>query len=334
MSDLVGRRLGPYELVAVLRRGRTAARYRAVSRGAPERVVVVTVYERETDLAFLEALRDDVRAVAGLRHPNLVAIQDVGEENGRLFIAEDYFGARMTLGDRPSGTMDPAGAVDLMSSVLLGLGYAHEHGVTHGNVTPRHIVLAPPLRPVLVDFSVGREVGGRLSDPLTGAPMVVGTPAYLAPEQAFGLPADVRSDIYSTGIVLYELLAGQVPFSSTEPEAVLQGHASEPPPPLRRFRPDLRPELEQVVLRTLAKDPSARPQSAEALIAELGAALRAPAAPPDPLVADYEAGVRAFARGDWAVAIDLLRRVALVDPDYEDVEDLLGTAEEAVGGVD
>ncbi|HEU4913054.1 MAG TPA: serine/threonine-protein kinase [Actinomycetes bacterium] len=328
MSELAGRRLGPYELRDVLRRGHTATRYRAVKADRP---FVVTVYEPEHDETLLQALRSDIRAVAALRHPNVVSITDVGEEAGHVFTVEDYFGPRLTLADRPSASMDPAGAVSLMSYVLSGLGHAHEHGVVHASVTPRHVVLAPPMRPVLVDFAVGREAGGRMTDPVTGARLVVGTAAYLAPEQAFGLPADVRSDLYSAGIVLYELLTGRVPFESERTEEVLQGHASQPPTPVRRLRPELRPELAETVMRTLAKDPGQRPATARELADELSAALRTPLTPLDPLAADYEAGVRAFARGEWASAVTLLRRVAEVDPDYEDVEDLLRGAEEGSG---
>lgn len=330
MSDLVGRRLGTYELADVLRQGRTATRYRAASAG---RLYVVTVYEPETDQAQLRALLSDVRAVAALRHPNLVVVEEVGEVGGRVYLVEEYFGARRTLADRPAGTMDPAGAVGLMCSVLGGLGHAHQHGVVHGSVTSRHILLAPPLRPVLVDFAVGRAAGGHV-DQATGARMVVGTPAYLAPEQAFGLPAEPRSDLYSAGVVLYELLTGQVPFVSDEPQTVLRSHASEPPPPPRSLRPDLRPELEALLLQTLAKDPAERPQSAGVLAGSLMAALRGRVVSADPLSADYEQGVRAFARGEWHKAVELLGHVADVDPDYEDVDDLLRTAREETGEVD
>jgi serine/threonine protein kinase len=343
MSDLVGRRLGSYDLLDVRRRGRTSTTYHGVDGG---RAVTVTVFEPIDDRAATEALLAEALAVAGLRHPNIAVIEFAAEQDGQVYLVEEAH-TRHTLRDLRSTTLDPAGAVGLLAPVLAGLGHAHESGVVHRNVTTGHVAIEAPFRPVLTDFAIGRELyvagsGGSASR------MVLGTPAYLAPEQAFGLPAEPRTDLYSVGVVLFELLTGRVPFESDDPVAVLRGHASEEPPSLRQLRPDLPPALDDAVLRALAKDPDGRQRSAADLAAELSDAVsEPPAAPPrrqgepappaavdpshDPLAADYAAGVRAFSQGLWAEAIRLLTPVADADLDYEDVEDLLRAAVEAQG---
>ncbi|MGH8892497.1 MAG: serine/threonine-protein kinase [Actinomycetes bacterium] len=327
MSDASGRRLGAYDLLDVLHHGPTSTTYRG---RAGDRPLAVTVFEGQREPAVVDALLQEILAVARLRHPNITRIQDAGAQDGQVFFVEEQRPGQ-TLADLPRVGLDPAGAVSVLAAVLSGLGHAHSAGVVHQNVTPRHIVISPPFRPVLTDFAIGRGLPLEPSG-AAGQRMVIGTPAYLAPEQAFGLPADPRSDLYSAGVVLFELLTGHAPFEGSDPGTVLRDQATRQPPTLRGFRPDLPEFLEDVVQRVLAKDPRRRHQNAADLIADLTAVSHgAHARPPDTIASDYSGGVSAFSEGRWEEAVELLTRVADADPGYEDVEDLLSAAEAALG---
>jgi serine/threonine protein kinase len=343
MTDLVGHSLGPFELVEVEQRRRTATTYRARSAG---RTHLVTVLPYVADPAVLAALSDEARRLARLSHPNIAAIQSTGQQDGYVYLVSEYAGPRRTLADlaRP---IPPDMAVGLIVPLLFALEHAHSIGVIHRDITPRRVVLPSPVWPMLTDFALGREIAGAGGSP--GA--VLGTPAYLAPEQAFGRPADGRTDVYSTSLVLYELLSGIVPFAADSPAESLRRQAYEPPRPLHELI-DTPPALERILLRALAKDPSARPGSAAEFARGLSGALagqttvpmrtvgerrKLPQSQPsnvkiaeDPLESIYAAGVSAFAESRWQETVDLLSGVAEVDPDYEDVESLLKAARTAI----
>jgi serine/threonine-protein kinase len=230
-------------------------------------------------------------------------------------------------------------ACSLVAPLLLALDHAHQHGVVHADVTPRNIVLPSPMWPMLTAFAIGRNLPDQSQ---TSRRLILGTPAYLAPEQAFGLPVDSRTDVYSLAVVLYEALVGRVPFLDEDPQTTLRRQAYETPPPLRRFRAEIPVALERAVLRALAKDPDSRYETArefaealETALADQGATAEAahpqPSLPPaDPLAADYAEGVQAFSDRRWDSAVAALARVADVDPGYEDVEALLAAARSAL----
>jgi len=348
MSDLVGRRLGPYELFEVVRTRRTSTTYRAVGDARP---VVVTVLARVDDTARAAALLEEARAVARLRHPHIVPLEDVGEQDGHVYLVEDLASWGHTLADLVGDAFEPARAVGLVAPLLMALSHAHEHGVVHGDITPRHIALPSPVWPMLTDFAIGRSLPGgppaQGRAPGQARPMVVGTPAYIAPEQAFGMAPESRADVYSAAVVLYQLLGGRVPFDGDTPQSILRQQVYDPPPPLRTIRPDVPAVLERVVRRALSKPPDDRPSAqefADELLAACGKdadtdavdlpAGREPAggepSATDPLGPDYATGVRAFASRQWDAAIVALDRVAQTDPSYEDVEALLEVARSAV----
>jgi serine/threonine protein kinase len=164
--------------------------------------------------------------------------------------------------------------------------------------------------------------------------MIIGTPAYMSPEQVFGLPVDARSDVYCTGVLLFELLTGRVPFQEDSPRAILSKHAYEPAPPARSINPGLPADVEPVLSRALAKETEERYQSA----AEMGRALERLADSlersrvSDPLTQLYQEGVRAFEQGRWELAIERLDRLVALDPDYEDAAMLLEMATSERGG--
>jgi eukaryotic-like serine/threonine-protein kinase len=185
---------------------------------------------------------------------------------------------------------------------------------------------------MLGNFGVARMLGGDDERPSRGRRKVIGTAAYMAPEQAFGLPAEARTDLYSAGIILYEMLTGRVPFDEATPTETLMRQAYEPPtPPRAAGAPDLPYEVEAIVLRALAKEPAGRFATAAEMAnaVSLAVAVIAPAAASaeaEAMAEAYAAGVRAYAAGNWDEAVDLLGRVLADDPDYEDVEELLETA--------
>jgi serine/threonine protein kinase len=341
MSDLVGCRLGPYKLLEITRNRRTSATYRAVG---PEGAVALTVLPRSDDPPTVARLIEEARAVAGLRHPHIVPIKDIGEQQGYVYLVEDLRGSTRTLadilGDVPVDPMDPTEAIGLIAPLLMALGHAHERGVLHGDITPRRVALPSPVWPMLTDFAIGWDV--QLGPATARRRLVLGTPAYLTPEQAFGLRPDHRTDVYAIAVVLYQMVVGRVPFEGDTPAAVIRQHAYDPPPPLRRLRPELPAALERAVLRALSKAPDRRHSSAREFVADLWAAVdsegsvpvRVPAAPTgwpsDPLATEYAAGVRAFTDGQWDIAVEAFGRVARTDPTYEDVEALLRAARSAL----
>src|SRR3954454_12873007 len=173
------------------------------------------------------------------------------------------------------GPLPPAAAVELIEQVLRGLVYAHKRGIVHRDIKPQNVLIDREGVAKVADFGIARAGNSQMTQ--TGA--IVGTVQYISPEQAQGLPVDHRTDLYSAGIVLYELLTGQVPFEGEAPVSIALKQVSEPPVPPSQMRPGVPPALEDVVLRALEKDPARRFQSAEDFIAALQHARRAPARP-------------------------------------------------------
>ena len=171
--------------------------------------------------------------------------------------------------------MPPHIAIGLTEQILGALGYAHRRGIVHRDVKPQNVILDPEGQAKVADFGIARAGNSEMTQ--TGA--MVGTVQYLSPEQAKGYPVDRRSDLYSTGIVLYELLTGHVPFDGEAPISIALKHVNERPVPPGQLRPGISPALEAVVMRALEKDPNRRYQSAEEFIAALEQARRAPHAP-------------------------------------------------------
>jgi serine/threonine-protein kinase len=307
-----------------------------------DRLVAVKVMARAGDPQFVARFEREARSIARLQHPNIVAIYDYGEQDGQVYLAVQYVENGRTLADLLGGPMEPTRACELLLQLLAALGYAHERGVIHRDVKPGNVLMPTPVWPMLADFGIAKVLLEQDGRQLTQAGLVVGTAAYMAPEQAFGLPVDARTDLYAAGVVLYEMLTGRVPFQADTPAAMLLQHAYEPPPSLGAVNPALPPQVEEVVARALAKDPADRYANAGEMATELRAALvalQSPApvppsdadTPVDPLAAAYAAGVAAFTQGRLDEAIGHLSRVAAAAPGYEDVAVLLDGARQAQG---
>jgi serine/threonine protein kinase len=324
MGDLVGRQLGPYQLRDVIRRGGASTIYKAFQT-ALQRWVAVRVLADPGDPEFAERFDGELRSVARLQHPGIVPVYDHGRQDGLAYVVTQYVeGDRLDgLAGRP---MAPAAACELVGHLLGALAYAHDHGIVHRDLKPANVIVVRPSWPMLANFGISALLAPH------PAGKVMGTPAYMAPEQAFGLPADARTDLYSVGIVLYELLTGRVPFDEDTPSATLLRQAYEPPPrPRAAGAPDLPYEVEAIVLRALAKDRAGRYPTATEMAGAMRAALEVIApgsatAEATALADAYAAGVQAFTAGRWDEAVEQLGRVLADDPGYEDVEVLLGAA--------
>jgi len=245
-----------------------------------------TKLDRRVALKFLPpSLTDDAdlrtrflreaRAAAQLDHPNIVTIHEVGEFEGRPYIAMQYVAGR-PLSDFSSGDSLPlTQAIRMMCGICEGLAKAHAAKITHRDIKPANILVGEDQRPVLLDFGLASLQG---DEKLTRAGSAVGTVAYMSPEQAQGLDVDPRSDLFSCGIVLYELIAGRSPFRRENEAATLSAIVMTEPEPLARYKNDVPAELQRVVSKCLAKNPTERYQSAADLLADLRAIDRALAA--------------------------------------------------------
>jgi eukaryotic-like serine/threonine-protein kinase len=254
------------------------------------------------------------------QHPNVVGIFDRGEWDGTYYIAMEYVEGR-TLKDivREKGPAPPEAAVDITLQILRAARFAHRRGIVHRDIKPHNVLVDHDGRVRVTDFGIARAV---TTPEMTETGSIMGTAQYLSPEQAQGRPVDARSDLYSIGIVLYELLTGRVPFDAESPVTVAMMQVNEPPIPPRELVPEIPPELEAVVLRALEKLPEHRFQEADEFIA----ALEAPhelAPPPVVIVAEERPGRRwwlwlLIALGLAAIAVGLyltLRPEQLTVPD-------------------
>jgi serine/threonine-protein kinase len=224
----------------------------------------------------------EIRVTAGLTHPHILPLHDSGEAGGLLYYVMPFVDGE-TLRERLTrGPMSTESALRLMRDVASALSYAHRHGVVHRDIKPANILLADN-HAVVADFGIARAVRrarkqGAIehehhpTSTLTKAGTSLGTPAYMAPEQALGdAGLDHRADIYSLGVVAYEAVTGAHPFGSRGEHAIVAAHVTEAPPPLSERRPELPPELAALIMQCLEKEPAARPQSADELIASLDA---------------------------------------------------------------
>jgi eukaryotic-like serine/threonine-protein kinase len=218
------------------------------------------------DQEFVERFRREASSAAGLSHPNVVAVFDRGEWNGTYYIAMEYLpGRSLKAVVREHGPLSPQDAIDVVVQILLAVRFAHRRGIIHRDIKPHNVILDEEGRAKVTDFGIARAGASDMT--LTGS--IMGTAQYLSPEQAQGHAVSETSDLYAVGVVLYELLTGGVPFEGDSAVSVaLKQVSAEPLAPSAR-NPEVGPALDAVVLRSLAKDPSARFASADEFIAAL-----------------------------------------------------------------
>jgi tRNA A-37 threonylcarbamoyl transferase component Bud32 len=261
-----------YELVSVLGSGGMAIVYLARDRVLEREVAVKVLREQfATDPVFLARFTREALNAARLSHPGLVPIFDAGVDQGTAYIVMEVVRGRtvhQVLVD--DGPLPVARAVGIAADVCAVLEVAHRAGIVHRDIKPGNIALSDDGRTRVFDFGIAHTSG---SAGLTAIATVIGTAAYLSPEQAAGQPADPRSDLYSVGCVLEEMLTGSPPFAAETPVALLHQHIHEEPRPPSTRRPEVSAALDAVVLHLLAKDPAHRPESAAEARRELLAAV-------------------------------------------------------------
>jgi predicted Ser/Thr protein kinase len=269
-GDLIADRFELEELVGT---GGMSTVFRARDAQLGRRVAIKILHERYADdPEYLERFRREARAVARLSHPNIVTVIDRGDDGGRQYIVFEHVeGENLKELVQRTGRLPVRRALELVLPVAQGLAFAHEQGLVHRDVKPQNVLLSREGEVKVTDFGIARSL--HVEHGVTQTGTVLGTGEYLAPEQASGDPVSPATDVYSLGVVLWELLAGEVPFAGENFVAVALRHINEPLPSLREQRPDVSPRLAAAVERALAKDPAQRFPSMAALARELRACL-------------------------------------------------------------
>jgi eukaryotic-like serine/threonine-protein kinase len=260
---------GRYELTHLIARGGMAQVYRAMDRQLERPVALKVLFpELSVDRTFVERFRREAQAAANLSHPNIVPVFDWGEDDGSYFIVMEYVQGRpLSAVLRDPQRMPPRQIATIGAGVAAALAFAHRHGVVHRDVKPGNVLITPEGDVKVTDFGIARAMNTEESLTQTGA--VMGTAAYFSPEQAEGKGVDSRSDIYSLGVVLYEMAVGRPPFTGDSPVAVASKHVRDQPVLPRQANPSVPPALEAVIMKAMAKDPDDRYGSAEELRADL-----------------------------------------------------------------
>jgi tetratricopeptide (TPR) repeat protein len=264
VTDLVGTTLGQYQIVELIGEGGMASVYKAWQPSLRRYVALkVLAPHLANDAEFHKRFQQEAVSAANLKHTNIVTIHDVGAEGDHHYIAMEFIeGASLTERIRSGQAVAPEQVVDVISQIGSALDYAHQRGFIHRDIKPANILIEPGARAVLTDFGIAKAVSGGVTGPLTKAGSIFGTPHYMSPEQVREEELDHRSDLYSLGIVCYEMLSGEVPFDGTTTHSILYAQANNPPPPLREVNPSVLPPVEAVVNRMLAKNRERRYNSA------------------------------------------------------------------------
>jgi serine/threonine protein kinase len=258
---------GRYRVISRLGTGGMADVFLAEDQQLGRQVAVKLLHRRfAEDPDFVERFRREAQAAAGLQHPNVVSVYDRGSFDDTYYIAMEYLpGRSLKQLIREEAPLDPIRAIDITLQILKAARFAHRRGVIHRDLKPHNVIIDDSGHAKVTDFGIARAGASDMTE--TGS--IMGTAQYLSPEQAQGRPVSAGSDVYSVGVVLYELLTGRVPFDGETAVTIALKHVSESPPPPRSINPAIPPELEQVVLWSLNKDPADRPADADQLITAL-----------------------------------------------------------------
>jgi beta-lactam-binding protein with PASTA domain/predicted Ser/Thr protein kinase len=261
---------GRYKVLTRIGTGGMADVFCAEDQQLGRKVALKLLHRRfAEDAEFVERFRREASAAAGLQHPNVVGVYDRGEWDGTYYIAMEYLPGR-SLKDviRQEAPLDPVRAVDLTVQILKAARFAHRRGIVHRDLKPHNVLVDDEDRAKVTDFGIARAGASDMTE--TGS--IMGTAQYLSPEQAQGHAVSEASDLYSVGVILFELLTGHVPFDAESAVSIALKHVSEAPPAPSTFDPSVPPALEAIVLWALEKDPARRPADADAFIAALEAA--------------------------------------------------------------
>jgi serine/threonine-protein kinase len=231
-----------------------------------ERYVAIKVLSEQysNDDAFQKRFRQEARAAANLSHPNIVTVHDFGLDQGQLFIVMEHVpGKDLKTLLRQRGRFSVEEAIPLIVQACAGIGYAHRAGLVHCDIKPHNMIVTPDARLKVTDFGIARALSTILPD--ERADVVWGSPQYFSPEQAVGEAPSPASDVYSLGVVLYEVLTGALPFTAPSSEELALLHLQADPIPPSEYVPDIPKQLEEIVLKVLSKEPAARYRTADQL---------------------------------------------------------------------
>jgi serine/threonine protein kinase len=257
MQDLTGKAWGRFQIIEERGRGGMAVVYKAYD-GILQRTVALKVLLPllAANEEFNQRFHREAITAANLKHPNIVVIYDVGSHEKFQYIVMEYLeGPTLQQEIRQKGALLFARVMYIVGQLADALDYAHQQGLVHRDIKPANIIIGTQDHITLTDFGLVKAAS---SSKITGEGAAMGTLKYMSPEQAVGKTLDFRSDIYSLGVVVYEMLVSETPFTGTTPYQTLHELIYEPPPPLSRRNPRVKPEVEQVVLQALAKEPARR----------------------------------------------------------------------------
>ncbi|MGH9277365.1 MAG: protein kinase domain-containing protein, partial [Acidimicrobiales bacterium] len=256
-----------YQIVRHLARGGMAEVYLAHDLLLDRPVALKVLFpEYASDRSFVERFRREARAAANLNHPNIVSIYDWGEEGGTYFIVMEYVDGR-TLRDiiRAEGPLHPIRAAEIGADIAAALAFAHANNVIHRDMKPGNVLISGLVK--VTDFGIARA--GNAAESLTQTGAVMGTATYFSPEQAQGHEIDVRSDVYSLGVVIYEMVTARPPFTGDNPVAIAYQHVRQEPVAPSRINPDVTPAFQAIIGKAMAKRRENRYSSADALRVDL-----------------------------------------------------------------
>src|SRR6266508_2618494 len=258
-----------YELQQKIGEGGMARVYRGRDLRLNRQVAVKVLHSHYAgDTGFLQRFHHEAQAAANLRHPNIVDVYDVGQDGDVHYIVMEYvLGSDLKALIMRNGPLPIDQALAIAEAVASGLDAAHRLGMIHRDIKPQNIIVGERAQVKITDFGIAKS---KLSTALTETGVTFGTADYISPEQARGQTATPRSDIYSLGVTLYEMLTGRLPFSGDSSIAVAMQHVGADPPPPRMYNPRIPPQIEALVLRALSKDPDARPTTAREFARLLG----------------------------------------------------------------
>ena len=262
MSEILNNR---YQLDKELGEGGMAIVYQATDLML-ERTIAVKILRKDfsSSSAFQERFKEEARAAANLTHPNIVTVHDFGFDQDRLFIVMEYVpGTDLKQIIKSTGALPISQASRLFVQACAGIGYAHRAGLVHCDIKPHNMLITPDNRLKVTDFGIARALASVKHDEQSQA--IWGSPAYFSPEQAAGRAPSPASDVYSLGVVLYEILTGQLPFTNQSPQDLALLHRTADPPSPRDLNPEITPALEEIILKVLSKEASARYRTADQL---------------------------------------------------------------------
>lgn len=287
-SSLVGQTLGKYRIVALLGHGGMATVYQGLQPGVDRTVAIKVLppHPGQND-DFVARFRLEARTIARLQHPHILPLYDYGDENGVLYLVMPYVGGGSLAGRIARGPLPVEDVVTYTRQIGGALDYAHRQGVIHRDLKPENVLLDGEGHALLADFGIAKLLeGSPAAGALTATGGLIGTPAYMSPEQAQGLPLDSRSDLYSLGVVAFEMLTGKPPYDADTAMQIVMQQIGAPVPSLTAVSPNASPALEDVLRKVLAKEPADRFDSSMAFAQALSAA----ASGHDPLEVAHTAG--------------------------------------------